>query len=61
MRPISLAPPGVNSDDVLDTITEDLVEGATTGWMVQDPEGATIRVFADVALFVGDYKQVSQT
>jgi len=61
VRPIYLAAPGVNSDLVLDAITDDLVEGATVGWLVKDCDGRNMRVFADVALFIGDYKQVSKT
>lgn len=29
--------------------------------MVQDPEGCAVRVMADVAMSIGDYKQVSKT
>lgn len=61
VRPISLVPTGVDSDLVLKEIMDDLVEGATVGWMVKSPEGLPMRVMADVALFIGDYKQVSKT
>lgn len=61
VRPISLVPTGVDSDLVLKEIMDDLVEGATAGWMVKSPEGRPVRVLADVALFIGDYKQVSKT
>lgn len=61
VRPISLVPTGVDSDLVLKEIMDDLVEGATVGWMVKSPEGEAMRVLADVALFIGDYKQVSKT
>lgn len=61
VRPISLVPTGVDSDLVLKEIMDDLVEGATVGWMVKSPDGRAMRVLADVALFIGDYKQVSKT
>ncbi|OSX70345.1 hypothetical protein BU14_0782s0001, partial [Porphyra umbilicalis] len=61
VRPIGLAAPEVDADLFLETISDDLVEGATAGWVVKDPDGRDVRVFADVALFIGDYKQVSKT
>lgn len=61
VRPISLVPTGVDSDLVLKEVMDDLVEGATVGWMVRCPDGREMRVLADVALFIGDYKQVSKT
>lgn len=61
VRPISLAPPGVDSDSILQAVSDDLVEGATSGWLVKDPDGLPIRVMADLALYMGDYKQVSKT
>jgi len=61
VRPIGLAAPEVDSDLFLEAISDDLVEGATVGWVIQDPDGRQVRVFADVALFIGDYKQVSKT
>lgn len=41
VRPIALAPPGVNSDDVLRAITDYLVDAATNGWMVKTRMGTT--------------------
>lgn len=61
VRPVSLVPADVNSDLVLREIMHDLVEGATVGWVVTDADGRKMRVLADVALFIGDYKQVSKT
>lgn len=61
VRPISLVPAGVDSDLVLKEVMDDLVEGATVGWMVRCPDGREMRVLADAALFIGDYKQVSKT
>jgi len=61
VRRLSVAPAGVDSDAVLVAITDDLVQGATSGWPVTDPEGRPLRVFADVAFYVGDYVQVSHT
>lgn len=61
VRPMSLAPTGVDSDLVLREILDDLVEGTTVGWVVCDPDGCKVRVLADVALFIGDYKQVPRT
>jgi len=61
VRPIGLAAPDVDSDLFLEAISDDLVEGATVCWVIEDPEGRELRVFADIALFIGDYKQVSKT
>lgn len=60
-RTISLSAPGVNSDHILSAIRSDLAVGTTDGWLVKDPSGADVRVFVDVAFFVGDYVQVGKT
>lgn len=60
-RTIASTPPSVNSDDVLRAITPDLKEGASTGWLCRRADGSSVRVFADVAMFVGDYLQVTKT
>lgn len=58
---IAATPPGANSDCVLNAILPDLVEGATTGWLCQDPDGVNVVVHVDVSFFIGDYVQVSKT
>jgi len=61
VRRLSVAPAGVDSDAVLVARTDGLVQGATSTWPVTDPDGRPLRVFADVAFYVGDYMQVSHT
>lgn len=60
-RTIAATPPTVDSDEVLRALTPDLKEGATTGWLCRRPDGSPMRVFVDVAFFVGDYLQVCKT
>lgn len=60
-RVIAVAPARVDSDLVLEAVTADLVEGAKSGWLCRRPDGAAVRVFADVAMFVGDYLQVTKS
>lgn len=50
VRPISLAPAAVESDSMLGAISDDLVKGATEGWLVKKPDGRSVRVMADVAM-----------
>lgn len=61
VRTISVTPAGVNSDEILAAITDNLVEGSTKGWSMKDYNGAPVRVYADVSFFVGDYVQVSKS
>jgi len=61
VRPFGLAAPDVNSDLYLEAIMDGLVQGATEGWMVTDPDGVRVRVLANLSLLIGDYKQVSKT
>ena len=60
-RVLPLTARGVCSDAVLHAIMRDLAVGAHQGWLVKDPDGAQVRVFADVAFYVGDYEQVSKS
>lgn len=60
-RTVAVTPSGVDSDCVLEAITEDLREGARKGWLCRCADGSTVRVWADVAFFVGDYVQVAKT
>lgn len=60
-RTIAVTPSGVDSDCVLEAITEDLREGARKGWLCRCADGSIVRVWADVAFFVGDYVQVAKT
>jgi len=48
VRPFGLAGPDVNSDLYLEAIMDDLVQGATEGWMVTDPDGVRVRVLANL-------------
>lgn len=56
-----MAPARLDSDLDLEALTSDLVEGATCGWLCRRPDGVEVRVFADVASFVGDYLQVTKS
>lgn len=60
-RTIAATPPTVDSDEVLLAITSDLTEGAKSGWLCRRSDGSALRVFTDVAFFVGDYLQVCKT
>jgi len=60
-RVLSLTERGVSSDAVLRAVMSDFTTGAHNGWVVDDPDGVKVRVFADVAFFVGDNEQVSKT
>jgi len=60
-RLLAVTPPGVDGDDVLRLIEADMVEGTTTGWVVDDPDGNSVRVLLDVCFFMGDYVQVSKS
>lgn len=60
-RTRAATPPSVDSDEVLRVITADLREGSTTGWLCRRNDETAVRVFADVAFFVGDYLQVCKT
>ena len=60
-RVLSLTERGVSSDAVLRAVMSDFTTGAHNEWVVDDPNGVKVRVFADVAFFVGDYEQVSKT
>lgn len=60
-RTISITPSGVDSDCILEAITEDLRVGAREGWLCRCADGAVVRVWADVGFFVGDYLQVAKT
>lgn len=60
-RVLSLTERGVSSDMVLRAVMHDFAVGAHQGWVVEDPDGVKVRVFADVAFYVGDYEQVSKT
>lgn len=60
-RTISVTPSGVDSDCVLEAITEDLRQGARDGWLCRCADGTTVRVWADISFFVGDYVQVAKT
>lgn len=60
-RTISVTPAGVDSDCILEAITEDLRQGARAGWLCRCADGTSVRVWADVCFFVGDYVQVAKT
>jgi len=60
-RVLSLTARGVCSDAVLRAVIDDFVAGAHDGWVVEDPDGVKVRVYADVAFYVGDYEQVSKS
>ena len=54
-RTISLTPPGVSTNDVLDFIIDDLVDASVNGVIGIDPTGKSCRIFIDVVGFVAEY------
>jgi len=60
-RVLPLTARAVCSAAVLHAILRDLAVGAHKGWLVNDPDGVQVRAFADVAFYVGDYEQVSNS
>lgn len=60
-RTVAVTPSRVDSDCVLEAITEDLRVGAHEGWLCRCADGTVTRVWADVCFYVGDYLQVAKT
>lgn len=58
---LAATPPDVDSDVVLESITPDVRVGSTHGWLMVGADGSSVRVFADVCFYVGDYLQVAKT
>jgi len=56
-RLLAVTPPGADGDAVLRLLEADI----TTGWVVADPDGNSVRVLLDVCFFIGDYLQVSKS
>lgn len=55
IRTVSLTPPGVSTNSVMEFILEDLVQGSIEGIDCVDAFGQHVRVFFDVMGFIGDY------
>ena len=55
IRTISLTPPGVSTNSVIDFIINDLVHGSIEGFECTDAFGENVKVFFDVLGFIGDY------
>lgn len=55
IRTVSLTPAGVSTNNVLDYLLDDLVEGSISGFDCVDALGETVRVYLDVLGFTGDY------
>lgn len=60
-RTVAVTPASVDSDCILEAITDDLRTGAREGWLCRCAGGTMVRVRADVCFFVGDYLQVAKT
>ena len=61
VRVISLTPPGVSTNQVLQYIINDLVRATTFGIDGHTPDGSPIKIFIDVVGFVGDYPAAAAT
>lgn len=59
IRVISLAPPGVQKNKVLQAVIPDIVRGTVHGFEAMDPFGRKVRVFLDVVGFEGDYPEAA--
>lgn len=60
VRTISLPPPDVFTNQVLDNLIQDIVEGTTKGFDSLDAEGSKVRVFLHFCGFLEDYPASSQ-
>lgn len=60
-RTISVTAAGVDSDCILEAITDDLRARARESGLCRCANGDMVRVWADVSFFVGDYLQVAKT
>lgn len=54
VRVLSLTPPGVKGEEILDRILEDILHGSTTGFADYDAEGTKRRIFLDLVGLIGD-------
>lgn len=61
VRVISLTPPGVSTNEVLHFIVDDIVNETVDGVIGRTPSGNVVRIFLDVAGFIGDYPASSGT
>ena len=55
VRLISLTPPGVSTNEVLNFIVEDIIHGTIHGVDAWNPNGIKVKVFLDLVGFIGDY------
>ena len=55
VRLISLTPPEVSMNEVLQFIVDDIVQGSIHGLQARTPDGIDVRVFLELVGFVGDY------
>ena len=55
IRTLSLTPPGVSTNFILDKIIDDLVEGSIIGFSCIDAFGAKVRCFIEVVGYLADY------
>ena len=51
---ISLTPPGVSGEVVLDSILPDIIQGMAHGFLDIDADGVKRRIFLDLVGFMGD-------
>ncbi len=54
VRVLSLTPPGVKADEILNSIFDDILHGMTTGFEDYDADGRKRRIFLDLVAFLGD-------
>ena len=55
IRTISLTPPGVSTNSVIEHLIDDLVRGSTVGFECIDAFGKLVKVYFDIVGFIGDY------
>ena len=60
VRVLSLAPPGVSTNDIVKELIPDIVSGTTVGFPGYTEDGEAVTIFTDVIGFQADYKAVKE-
>ena len=60
VRTIALTPTGVSTNQVLDYIIPDIIQGMTEGFESVDADGTPVTIFIEVVGFIGDYPELSK-
>lgn len=60
-RLISLTSSGISTNEVMEVINQDLVQGVTVGFDAVDAQGISVRLLIDTVGFFGDYPAVTAT